>query len=118
MQFKNCKKTTISSRSAVDVPKAQVVLFDLIVDVKATCDFVLEVAVDLAGVVLDLDLAYPWDTQQHVLIVDEGPLSTGQGLVVVPFSPVEAVQQGALGILSTNRNRSGTFMYGIVKMAT
>jgi len=112
------EKTTgrqrVNSRGAVDISKVHVVLFDLVVDVEASRDLVLEVAVDLAGVVLDLDLAHAWDTQQHVLIVDEGPVSTGQGLVVVPLSPVEAVQQGALGILSTNRTRWFGMVYAYV----
>ena len=109
-------RLAVSSRGAVDVSRALVVLFDLVVDVEAALDFVLEVAVDLAGVVLDLDLAHSRHPQQHVLVVDEGPLPTGQRLVVVPLGPVEAIQQGALSILSQEQKqgvRKGTVMYGI-----
>lgn len=47
---------------------------------------------DIAGVVQDLDLPHSGDSQQHVLIVDEGLVSAVQGLVIVPFRPVEAIQ--------------------------
>lgn len=46
---------------------------------------------DLAGVVLDLDLPYSGNTQQHILIVDERLVSAVQGLVVVPSGPVKAI---------------------------
>ena len=111
--LKKTKRLAVSSRRAVDVSRSPVVLFDLVVDVEAALDFVLEVAVHLAGVVLDLDLAHARDPQQHVLVVDEGPLSTGQWLVVVPLGPVEAVQQGALSILS-RKQKQGVFGKGNV----
>lgn len=47
---------------------------------------------NFAGVILDLDLPHPGNSQQHVLIVDEGLISSGEGLVIVPFSPVEAIE--------------------------
>lgn len=80
-----------SLRGAIDETKAEVVLLLLIVDVKATCDLVFEVLVDLAGVVLHLNLPHAGNTKQHVLIVDEWPVSIAEGLVVVPFGPVQAV---------------------------
>lgn len=79
-------------RCAIDEPEAKVILLLLIVNVETSRDLILEVAVDLAGVVHDLDLPHSGDSQQHVLIVDEGLVSAVQGLVIVPFCPVEAVQ--------------------------
>lgn len=46
---------------------------------------------DLTGVVLDLDLPHPGNTEQQVLVVDERPVSAVEGLVIVPFGPVQAV---------------------------
>ena len=85
-------KIVSHSRSAIDETEAEIIFLLLIVDIETSCDLILEVFVDLAGVVLDLDLPHPGDSQQHVLIVDEGLVSTVQGLVIVPLSPVEAVQ--------------------------
>lgn len=48
----------LNSRCAINQAKVQDVLFLLIVDIKASCDFVLEVTVDFAGVVLYLDLSH------------------------------------------------------------
>lgn len=79
-------------RRAIDETEAEVVLLLVVVNVETSHDLVFEVVVDLAGVVHDLDLPHSGDSQQHVLIVDEGLLSAVQGLVIVPFSPVEAVQ--------------------------
>lgn len=92
---------TISNilRSAIDEAKVKVVLFLLVVHIETSGNLVSEVAVDIAGVVEDLDLPHSGDTQQHVLIVDEGLVPSVQGLIVVPFSPVEATQQWALSIL-------------------
>lgn len=84
--------TPSSLRGAVDQTEAQIVLLLLIVDVETSCDLVLEVVVDLAGVVSDLDLPHPGDPQQHVLIVNEGLASAVQRPVVVPSRPVEAIQ--------------------------
>ena len=80
------------SRSAINETKAEIIFLLIIVDIKTSSDLILEVFVDLAGVVLGLDLPHPGDSQQHVLIVDEGLVSIVHGLVIVPFSPVEAIQ--------------------------
>ena len=79
-------------RSAINETKAEVILLLVTVDIETSCDLILEVVMDLAGVVLDLDLSHSWDSQKHVLIVDEGLVSAVKGLVIIPFSPVEAVQ--------------------------
>lgn len=86
-------------RGAVDEAKVKVVLFLLVVNVETFGNLVSEVVVDVAGVVEDLDLPHSGDSQQHVLIVDEGLLPGVEGLVIVPFSPVEAIQQWTLSIL-------------------
>lgn len=86
-------------RGAIDEAKVKVVLFVLIVHIETPGNLVSEVAVDIAGVVEDLDLPHSGDPQQHVLIVDEGLVPGVHGLVIVPFSPVEAIQQWALSIL-------------------
>lgn len=79
-------------RGAIDEAKVKIVLFLLVVDVETPGDLIFEVVVDIAGVVEDLDLPHSGDAQQHVLVVDEGLVSSVQGLVIVPFSPVEAIQ--------------------------
>ncbi len=81
-----------SLRSAIDETKANVILLLLVVNIKTSRYLIFEVIVDLAGVVHDLDLPHSRDSKQHVLIVDEGSVSTVQGMVIVPFRPVEAVQ--------------------------
>lgn len=69
---------------------------------------------DVTGVVEDLDLPHSGDAQKHVLVVDEGLVSSLQGLVVVPFSPVEAIQQRALSelIFDFNSGQLETFREG------
>lgn len=79
-------------RGAIDETEATVLLLLVIVNIKASCDLILEVWVDYAGVVLDLDLPQPGDSQQHVLIVDKRLVSIVQGLIIVPSCPVQAVQ--------------------------
>lgn len=54
---------------------------------------------DIAGVIHDLQLSHARDSKEHVLIVDERLVAMVEWLVVVPFSPVEAIQQWSLGIL-------------------
>lgn len=78
-------------RSPIDETETVVVLFLLIVDVVTSTDLILEVFLDLAGVVLDLDLPHPGNTQQHIVIVDERLVPVVQGLVVVPSRPVKAI---------------------------
>lgn len=86
-------------RGAVDEAKVKIVLFPLVVDAETPGDLIFEVVADIAGVVEDLDLPHSGDAQQQVLVVDEGLVSGVQGLVIVPFRPVEAIQQRALSIL-------------------
>lgn len=86
------RKTANSLRGAIDEAEAMVIFLLFIVNVKTACDLTEEVLVDFAGVVHDLDLPHSRDSQQHVLIVDKGLVSGVHGLVIVPFSPVEAVQ--------------------------
>lgn len=87
-----CDNFTVSGlRSPIDETKTEVILFLFIVDIKTSTDLILEVLRDQAGVVLDLDLPHPGNTQQHILIVDERPVSVVQGLVVVPSRPVKAI---------------------------
>lgn len=62
-------------RRTINESEAEVILLLLIVDTVTCCDLILEVVVDLAGVVLDLDLPHPGDSKQHVFIVDEGLVS-------------------------------------------
>lgn len=103
----SCLYSYMSSlRSAVDETEAEVVLLLLVVHIKTSRDLIFKVFVDLAGVVLDLDLPHPGDAKQHVLIVDERLVPAVQGLVVVPFCPVEAVQQWSLGVLFSERVES------------
>lgn len=86
------QKEKVCLRGAIDEAKAKVVLFLLVVNIKTSLDLIFEVIVDTAGVVQDLDLPDSGDSQQHVLVVDEGLVSAVQGLVIVPFSPVESIQ--------------------------
>lgn len=79
-------------RAAIDEAEAEVIFLLVIVNIKTSCDLIFKIIVHLAGVVQDLDLPHSGNSQQHVLIVDEGPVSVLHGLVIVPFSPVEAVQ--------------------------
>lgn len=101
-------------RRAVDEAKVKIVLFLLVVDVETPGDLIFEVVVDVTGVVEDLDLPHSGDAQQHVLVVDEGLVSSVQGLVVVPFSPVEAIQQRALSelVFEFNSGQLETFREG------
>lgn len=85
-------ETESGLRSAIDETKAKVVLLLLIVNIITSHYFTLEIFGDNAGVVLDLDLSDSGDSQQHVLIVDEGLVTMIHGLVIVPCSPVEAIQ--------------------------
>lgn len=79
-------------RSAIDETKAKVVLLLLIVNFITSHYFTLEIFGDNAGVVFDPDLSDSGNSQQHVLIVDEGLVTMIHGLVIVPCSPVEAIQ--------------------------
>lgn len=67
-------------------------LLRLVVNIKTSKDLVFEVFMDVARVVHNFNLSHPGDSQQHVLIVDKGLISGVQGTVVVPFSPVQAIQ--------------------------
>lgn len=80
-------------RGAIHKAKVKIVLFFLVVDVETPGDLIFEVAVDMAGVVEDLELPHSGDAQQYVLVVDERLVLIVQRLVIVPFSPVEAIQQ-------------------------
>lgn len=62
-------------RCAIDETEAMLILLLLVVNIETSRDLILEVAVDLAGVVHGLDLPHSGDSQQHVLIVDEGLVS-------------------------------------------
>lgn len=97
------KKTVSELRRAVDEAEALLVFLLVSVNSETAFDPIFEVTVDSAGVVLDLDLPHPGDTQQHVLVVDERRVSAFQGLVIVPRCPVESVQQWALGELFIKR---------------
>lgn len=91
-------------RGAIDEAEAQVVLLLVVVHIEASRDLILEVRVHRAGVVHDLDLPHSGHSQQHVLVVDEGVFASVQGPVVVPFGPIEAVQQRALSVLFTRED--------------
>lgn len=65
---------------------------------------------DVARVVNDFNLSHPGDSQQHVLIVDEGLISGVHGLVIVPFGPVQAIQQRTLGKLCEIRQECAMFV--------
>lgn len=80
------------SRRAIDEAKVKAFLLRLVVNIETSEDLVFKVFMDVARVVHHFNLSHPGDSQQHVLVVDEGLISGVQGPVVVPFSPVQAIQ--------------------------
>lgn len=87
------------SRRAVDEAKVKALLLPLVVNIETSKNLIFKVIMDVARVVYNFNLSHPGDSQQHVLIVDEGLVSGVQGLVVVPFGPVQTIQQRTLGKL-------------------
>lgn len=75
----------------------------------ATLNFIPEIFVDGAGLVVDFELAESWHAEEEVLIVDE-TLVLWQALVVVPHLPIHTTEKGPLSELKklrrTKRSRS------------
>lgn len=87
------------SRRAIDETKVEALLLPLVVNIETAKNLILKVVMDFARAVNNFNLSHPGDSQQHVLIVDEGLISSVQGLVIVPFGPVQAIKQRTLGKL-------------------
>lgn len=87
------------SRCAIEGPKGELLFLVWGVDIVAAQNVLAEVLMHHAGVIADPQLPQPRNPQQQVLIVDEGVGATAKALVVVPFGPIQAVQQWALGKL-------------------
>lgn len=79
-------------RRSIDEAKVIALLLSFVVHVEALENLIFKVIMDVARVVNNLYLSHPGDSQQHVLIVDEGLITGAQGLVIVPRGPVEAIQ--------------------------
>lgn len=96
----------MDSRCPIDETKDFVIFLLITVHVKTVKDFILEILVDVTRVIHDLQLAHSRDSEKHVLIVDERLVAIVKRLVVVPFSPVEAIHQWSFGILMSWKGKA------------